>query len=951
VQFTATNTDLDSIENLDAYLFGLVRILHLSQLRRTRRRARLLDSVLDYNAAVLGLRHADPHDQLAVRDELRRVCQYGCARKETSKAGSVLLLRFFLGYYPAEIARVTKSTRAAVEERLRVARAEAKAYLGDRSSLNLIGLSPAAEPTHARGLDPSEPPDAFLRDIRRHIALSKRGECLTEEAVRRLYGGDESVDCATLAHLASCDDCLDSANRLLGLPPLAERHPVDTAGKDTGSGGGKDMGSGGGAAGGGGGDAADPDLSRGRRRAREVFEHDPGELCVAVNGDHLCSQTVGGGRNEQTLNVERQVEFVEVFSEQGVRMLLLVVGGQPPDGPVRHAARTALSDGRSLEVALELNYPFSTLRVVYEDRLRPWRTAAEVPEREPAGITVAPPHAELTSGEHATREGRRGSSAATVWGRLVRLFSGGPRWLRPGVVTAILSLLLVGALLFVRTRVGTVSAAELLSRSAVAERAAAADRSKVTHRTLYLEQRDAAGREPPRRQRIEVWHSEARRVTVRQVYDEAGAFVIGERVTAEGERAVLLPDAKPTAVREGKQSAAALLAAGAAWRLNPSAVDYLELTGGAAFASVEDGGESYVVRDAGRADAGVVEAVLTLRKSDLHAVEMRLVYAAGAGRREYRFVEELFERPPPERTPPKLFEGEGDASGTSVVPNTSDKGASSAPAPDAPARASAELEVEVNYLLHPLGTNPGEQVSVRRTPDERLRVEALVETDERKQEILAALRPVAGNPAVVVDVSTVAESLAARGRRPPASATEFEVRVGDDARETDAELASKLAGAGDERAREEVSRVGERLLAGSRQAVRHGAALIRLTANFPPRGGGELDASAREKLSEMIRAHAEACLRNARAIRQGLAPFSTAAPRGAVEAASIKNDADAARAAERLARLTRETDEALSAAFTLSQTGQSLAPIKSARFWGSLEAAERLSLAILQAYR
>jgi DNA-directed RNA polymerase specialized sigma24 family protein len=953
VQFTATNTDLDSIENLDAYLFGLVRILHLSQLRRTRRRARLLDSVLDYNAAVLGLRHADPHDQLAVRDELRRVCQYACARKETSKAGSVLLLRFFLGYYPAEIARVTKSTRAAVEERLRVARSEARAYLCDRSSLNLIGGSPAAEPPPARGLDPSEPPDAFLRDIRRSIAHAKRGECPTEEGLRRLYGGDDAVDCATLAHLVSCDGCLDTANRLLGLAPLAERHPVDTAGKDTGSGGGKDTGSGGGAAGGGGGESADPDLSRGRRRAREVFEHDPGELCVAVNGDHLCSQTVGGGHNEQTLNVERQVEFVEVFSEQGVRMLLLVVGGQPPDGPVRHAARTELSDGRSLELALELNYPFSTLRVVYEDRLRPWRTPAEAPERESAEITVAPSPAEagLTGGGRATREGRRETAAASAWQRLVRLVSGGPRWLRPGVVTAILSLLLVGALLFVRTRVGTVSAAELLSRSAVAERAAAADRSKVTHRTLYLEQRDAAGRESSRRQRIEVWHSEARRVTVRRVYDEAGGFVIGERVTAEGARSLLLPDAKPATTREAKPAAAALLAAGAAWRLNPSAVDYLDLTGGAAFASVEDGGESYVVRDAGRADAGIVEAILTLRKSDLHAVEMRVVYAGDAGRREYRFVEELFERPPPEQTPPKLFEAEGDADGAGVVPDAGDKAAAYAPALTAPLRASAELEVEVNYLLHPLGTQPGEQVSVRRTPDERLRVEALVETAERKREILAALRPVAGNPAVSIDVSTVAESLAARGRPSTGPATEFEVRVRDDARETDAELARRLAGAGDEQAREEVARIGERLLADSRQAVRHSAALIRLTANFPLRVNGELNAAARAKLREMIRAHAEACLRNARAIRQGLAPFSTPASRGAGEAAAIRNDADAARAAERLSRLTREADDALNAAFTLSQTGQSLAPVKSARFWDSLEAAEELSLAILQAYR
>jgi len=952
VQFTATNPDLGSIQNLDAYLFGLVRILHLSQTRRTLRRARVLDSVLDYNAAILGLRHADPRDQFSVRADLLRVCQYGCARKETSKAGSVLLLRFFLGYYPREIARVMKGTREAVEERLRVARAEAKSYLRDPTSLKLMGASPAADARPAPDLDPAGTPDAFLQDIRRCIALSKRGECLPKAGWEQVYRGDAPVECATLAHVVSCEGCLDTVNRLLGLPPLAERHPVDAVGKDTGNG------EGGGAAGGGGDGAAHPRLTGGRRRAREVFQHDPGELCVAVNGDHLCSQTVVGGRNEQTLNVERQVEFVEVFSEQGVRMLLLVVGEPPPDGPLRHTARAALSEDRSLEIALELNYPFSTLRVVYVDRSRRREAEAEETGPESVRITAAPPAADARppAGEVAPQKGALGSIAAAVRGRLVRRLSGGLTWLRPGVVTAILSLLVVGALLFVRTRVGTVSAAELLSRSAVAERAAAGDRSAVTHRTVYLEQRDPAGAVgSARRQRIEVWHSAARRVTVRHVYDETGAFVIGERVAGDGERVVLTPEAKSAAVRESRPTAAALLAAGAAWRLSPSAIDYLDLTGGAAFASVEEGGDNYAVRHAGRADAGVVEAVLVLRKADLHAFELRLVYAGEAGRREYRFVENLFERPPPDRIPPQLFEAGADTSGAGSVGGdaTTTRGTAAA-GPPPPARASAELEVEVNYLLDRFGTNPGEQVSVRRTPDERLRVEALVETAERKRDILAALGPFAGNPAVTVEVSTVAEALAGRGQRRHATTGELDVQLRDDARDADSELASRLAGAGGDdegRAREEVARVGERLLADSRPAVRHSTALIRLTANFPSRVTGGLDPAAREKLGRMIRAHAEACLRNARAIERGLAPFSPAARRGAAGAASITNDAEMARAVEQLSRLTRENDEALRAAFTLSQRGQSLAPIKSARFWDSLEAAEQLSLAILQASR
>jgi len=62
--------------------------------------------------AETGLRTIDPRDQIQVHDELRRVYQYACARKETSKAGSVLILRFFHGYYPSEIAKLLRLTPA-----------------------------------------------------------------------------------------------------------------------------------------------------------------------------------------------------------------------------------------------------------------------------------------------------------------------------------------------------------------------------------------------------------------------------------------------------------------------------------------------------------------------------------------------------------------------------------------------------------------------------------------------------------------------------------------------------------------------------------------------------------------------------------------------------------------------------------------------------------------------
>src|SRR6266545_4080445 len=138
IQFTLSQPDLQSINDLDSYLFVCLRNLHLSQMRRATRGAGRELSIVEYDSAELGLWAVDPRDQIKTQDELRTVCHYACRRRKTSKAGSVLILRFFHGYYPEEIASVLRITRPAVKDRLRLARAEAKLYLSDSDRLNLL---------------------------------------------------------------------------------------------------------------------------------------------------------------------------------------------------------------------------------------------------------------------------------------------------------------------------------------------------------------------------------------------------------------------------------------------------------------------------------------------------------------------------------------------------------------------------------------------------------------------------------------------------------------------------------------------------------------------------------------------------------------------------------------------------------------------------------------------
>src|SRR6266540_1436560 len=110
IQFTFTHPDLQGIHDLDSYLYGMLRNLHLSQVRRaTRNRLQPL-SVVEYESVETGLRAIDPRDQIQVQEELRRACHYACVRKENAKIASVLILRFFHGYYPSEIVQIMLSS-------------------------------------------------------------------------------------------------------------------------------------------------------------------------------------------------------------------------------------------------------------------------------------------------------------------------------------------------------------------------------------------------------------------------------------------------------------------------------------------------------------------------------------------------------------------------------------------------------------------------------------------------------------------------------------------------------------------------------------------------------------------------------------------------------------------------------------------------------------------------
>lgn len=365
--------DVATVQNVEAYLVTTLRNVHLSQVRRGRSTASSTTSIIDYDSLIASLRSlASDEDRRDAHEALRHVARYACQRKRSSKGASVLILRFFHGYYPAEIARIVRTSEAAVAGRLRLARAEARAHLADPTPVRTFGR---------RHRD--VPPDdgtAFVLALRQAIFDSRTGDCLSSRALDHVYAGHHTdpLDTGMLAHLVSCPLCLDAVNHRLGLPLLADRHPGDTLGRGPTN-------TGGGSSG-----AADL-TSILRTKLDDARGEEPNELQIVVNGLFIGSQAINSPLSEQRLKVlvTEPVGFVEIFDEHGTCLLYLDVVA-PPAGLAAQSAHVALHHGRRLSAAIAFADAAPTVDVVYLDPAAPSEARAVVAVIDaPAAATSA----------------------------------------------------------------------------------------------------------------------------------------------------------------------------------------------------------------------------------------------------------------------------------------------------------------------------------------------------------------------------------------------------------------------------------------------------------------------------------------------------------------------------------------------------------------------------------
>jgi RNA polymerase sigma factor (sigma-70 family) len=1018
IQFVVCRPDIDSIDNLDGYLYRLLLNLFRAQRRKAAQMQDISFNITNYDSARLGLHAIDVQARWQAQEDLIRICHYACVRKETSRAGSVLILRFFYDYSPSEIAKVTLSPRRAVDDWLRLARREAGSYLEDPGRLKFMA-GKQGESYRFKTM-PSKSSDDIVRELLAFIQRSCRGECLSETQLRVLYQesgqAERTIECATLGHIVSCPRCLDRVNQSLGLPSLSTRQVFGNgrSGRDEPDDSDRD-GAGGMGAGGG---PSEAFIDGCHEDLRQVVEHRPEELHFSADGVHVGALKINSELSELQFSIHDRspVEFIEVFSERGMRLILFSLENGE-SAPTEQHVWIELSDERTLELIFNIGGPWPSLRVSYCDPLlqevnrvsndEPIGALALVCDAGPltdevesvrseAGANVATRTADIGSQRLITRLSRwlRGlrlwrrrsprlttlsifsdpqavhcepeAQAATEpapapgdesprfkdlevseLGRAKDLIRS-PLWEHPGFIAVIFTVLLGAALLYLLMPGATaVTAASLLERARFAEDEIDRNPSLAQHRMLDLEERRHVDGRVISRSKIEVWHSGAQGVRARRLYDQKGRLIAGEWTRGDGSRKVYR--------QKGADETRSL----EVWRLELSAKGFSALTKQVDVATVEETARTYVItyRPATRhsilPSAELTKASITLSKHDLHTIEQTLLIQQSNETREFRFSEASYEQFQASEVSPSVFEPEREFIGNNGELKRRDDiaTASSAPSP-APSPftpATAELEVEVIRLLNQVNAFSGEQLDVTRTSEGLLLVEGIIDTDERKQEIVRALIPVSNNPSVKIVIETPAE--AAKRQTPPRSQEVIsEFRVADNLPPAYPESRRYFTerGTPGDQLDQAVERFGDTVMGRSRRARRHARAMRKIASRFSPEQLSALDEQALAGWRSMIREHAQAFQREAAMLRRELEPVflrntSTGLASETQVETVITSDADLSRAVEHLVSLWISVDEGVREAFSTHSDDLTTITIKLPQFWRSLKSAESLA--------
>ena len=715
VRFIQASSDihLDDEDRLRGYLYRTLQRLAHSNLESGGHDTFRNLQVVEYDSVEFALASVDRSSLLFIRSDLARICEYCCLRRSTSRAGSVLIFRFFLSYYPSEIVQLLKISNAAVYKLTETGRLEAKVFLTRPESLHFLGGNGRSSTPLSRCHLPDSP-SALFAELSRRIFAEPEGVCFAPGRLEKLYASDseEQLTIQDVAHLASCSACLEGANhllRLLGLPPrFSDDFNDSNDGKSPRSSSGSKQ---------------EP-LNWLRKKAQDVHEHRPKNLELVIDGEVHSAQQITSPRSrfQMKLKYPSLPRFIEVRSEQKLRLLCLEIESYDVTECFQIQAEASLSDGRTLSLEVNLDSSTPIIDVSYYDPILEAMNEDWAHEDELHQLVFLEPQQAAPPTPKPRLIGQL-KSILSPW-----LPSIDFSWaLSVIVASGVIALLALGAFWVSQSRHKSPvepQAAQLLAES---QRRANDDipHGGAAHRTFSLEIRSQDGRVIESGM-VDTLRSNSPRRSAARYLNSSGKLVAGQWTNAAGKGTAY---ATKTGIQH-PSSVPVPLTFSSAWSHVPEADNFGELGGDSKNLKARRDTNTFDIRyespDTTSRRTGLVSADLVLSADSMHAVGETFRLHDGNKTWEYRFLELRYEVLPADKVldsdfdpNPSTFEGRLAGSHTTLI-----KGG-----------GSTHLALEALQLLDNLGPNVEQIINLERRPDGTIELNGVLPSSVQKSSV------------------------------------------------------------------------------------------------------------------------------------------------------------------------------------------------------------------------
>ena len=739
-------------------------------------------------------------------------------------------------------------------------------------------------------------PELFS-ELRNTILRARLSKCLEEEQLLAHYRAalPTPLSCSLLAHIVSCERCLSLVDRHFRRPTLRDREPLDGFGTSSdGAGGSVDGPSDGN-------QNAQKAMHAVRRRWGKIREHRPRTLSIAVNGHIIAFHDVRAEHSKLSARIDppESAKFVEVFSEQDVRLALLSIGEFPPEGlPVR-TQRVELSDDRWLELSLSFDGLGLNGQVAYFDPALATQASEEDEEESsaPKLIPDTPPRRSQLNAAFRRLLAAMTPSSAFAWSLILVALLGTAGYFayrhqaQPTNATQI--------------------AVQILDESIKAESAALHDQTE--HQVLHVEELSSNGK-VLEQGTVDLWKDGNGDRYVRRLYDPQHRMLAAEWRNKSGEHS-----SRRNPAGKSGPTVDHTLVLDQFWDQDLSAQAFSSLAGkDLRMQPLKAGYE--LTADAPEGRPQLVSATLVLNRR-FQPVRASLRIRSGSNVHELRFVQASYERKPRALVPDAIF----DPASSSAVRDVHPPGFNPAPLPAESVPLLAELQIAVLYRLNRLGADTGAPIEVERTGDGRIRVSGAIAGDALRERVSSQLQALPNHQ--LLDLKLFSPHALRRAvPTPQAPATRvYEIDQGKSAADPTLRKYFQVQGLSGEPLDSAVVAFSHDALEHAQGALQHAYALDRLGRALSATELRSVSLATQQQWTEMLNQHASDLQQQLLALRGQLVKLSAPAaamPDAAGQSTPIESSLQLIQAAGRLLQLVQELNRRVSIVFASGTSGE-----------------------------